>query len=226
MKMAAAGFVAILAICLALSPSFSYAYDDAPLQDFCVAVPDASAAVFVNGKICKNPKQVTSDDFVGTGFNIPVDTNNSLGSGFKLVDVNVVPGLNTLGLSLLRVDFAPGGVIPPHTHPRATEAVVVIEGTIYAGFVTSNPADNTKNRLYAKILKPGDIFVFPIGLVHFLRNVGKTKAMGIVAFNSQNPGTITIANAVFGTEPLISPEVLTKSFQLDKKAIESLQSKF
>ena len=44
MKMAAAGFVAILAICLALAPSFSYAYDDAPLQDFCVAVPDASAA--------------------------------------------------------------------------------------------------------------------------------------------------------------------------------------
>lgn len=224
--MAAAGFVVTLAICLALSSSFSYAYDNSPLQDFCVAVPDISAAVFVNGKICKNPKQVTSNDFLGTGFNTPVNTNNSLGSGIKLVDVNVIPGLNTLGLSLLRVDFAPGGVIPPHTHPRATEAIVVMEGTIYAGFVTSNPPDNTKNRLFAKILKPGDIFVFPIGLVHFLRNVGKTNAMGTVAFNSQNPGAITIANAVFGTEPRISPEVLTKSFQLDEKVIEYLESKF
>ncbi|XP_027178052.1 germin-like protein subfamily 1 member 7 [Coffea eugenioides] len=224
--MEAAGFLVMLAILLVSSSSFSYAYDNNPLQDFCVAVPDTSAAVFVNGKICKNPKQVTTDDFVATGFNNPASTNNSLGFGVKVADVNLIPGLNTLGLTVLRVDFEPDGVVPPHTHPRATEVIVVLEGTIYAGFVTSNPTDNTKNKLFAKILKPGDVFVFPIGLVHFQRNVGETKGMGIVAFNSQNPGVITIGNAVFGTDPHIAPEVLTKSFQLDKKVIEYLQSKF
>ncbi|XP_027076126.1 germin-like protein subfamily 1 member 7 isoform X1 [Coffea arabica] len=224
--MAAAGFLVTLAIFLVSSSSFSYAFDDDPLQDFCVAVPDASAGVFVNGKICKNPKQVTTDDFLATGFNTPASTNNSLGFGVKVADVNLIPGLNTLGLTVLRVDFEPDGVVPPHMHPRATEVIVVLEGTIYAGFVTSNPTDNTKNKLFAKILKPGDVFVFPIGLVHFQRNVGETKGMGIVGFNSQNPGVITTGNAVFGTDPRIAPEVLTKSFQVDKKVIEYLQSKF
>ncbi|KAL3527826.1 hypothetical protein ACH5RR_012482 [Cinchona calisaya] len=224
--MAAADFLVTLAIFLALSSSFCYAYDVDPLQDFCVAVADNLTAVFVNGKICKNPKQVTPDDFLASGFNIPGNTNNSLGFATNMADANRIPGLNTLGLTVLRVDFAPNGVVPPHTHPRSTEIIVLLEGTLYAGFVTSNPRDNTKNRLFAKILKPGDVFVFPIGLVHFLRNVGNTKAMGIVAFNSQNPGVITIANSVFGTEPLISPEVLTKSFQLDKKVIDYLQSRF
>ncbi|CDP14600.1 unnamed protein product [Coffea canephora] len=224
--MAAAGFLVTLAIVLVSSSSISTAFDNDPLQDFCVAVPDASAAVFVNGKICKNPKLVTTDDFVASGFNTPASINNSLGFGVKVADVNLIPGLNTLGLTVLRVDFEPDGVVPPHTHPRATEAIVVLEGTIYAGFVTSNPTDNTKNKLFAKILKPGDVFVFPIGLVHFQRNVGKTKGMAIVAFNSQNPGVITIGNAVFGSEPHIAPEVLTKSFQVDKKVIEYLESKF
>ena len=41
--MAAAGFLVTLAIFLVSSSSFSYAFDDDPLQDFCVAVPDASA---------------------------------------------------------------------------------------------------------------------------------------------------------------------------------------
>ncbi|CAB4269043.1 unnamed protein product [Prunus armeniaca] len=30
-------------------------------------------------------------------------------------------GLNTLGISLTRIDFAPNGLNPPHTHPRASE---------------------------------------------------------------------------------------------------------
>ncbi|GLT55214.1 hypothetical protein SLA2020_283570 [Shorea laevis] len=39
-------------------------------------------------------------------------------------------GLNTLGISLARIDFAPYGLNPPHIHPRATEILVVLEGTL------------------------------------------------------------------------------------------------
>ncbi|KAL7231006.1 hypothetical protein ACSBR2_009306 [Camellia fascicularis] len=66
-------------------------------------------------------------------------------------------GLNTLGISLARIDFAPYGLNPSHTHPRETEILVVLEGTLYVGFVTSN----TDNRLFTKVLYPGDVFVFP-----------------------------------------------------------------
>ncbi|PKI52470.1 hypothetical protein CRG98_027132 [Punica granatum] len=44
--------------------------------------------------------------------------------------------------------------------------------------------------------------------------------------SSQNPGVITIANAVFGAKPPINPDVLTKAFQVDKKVIDYLQSQF
>ena len=68
--------------------------------------------------------------------------------------------------------------------------------------------------------------MFPIGLIHFQQNVGYGNAVAISGLSSQNPGVITIANAVFGSKPPISPEVLTKAFQLDKKVIDYLQKQF
>ncbi|CAK9167709.1 unnamed protein product [Ilex paraguariensis] len=134
------------------------------------------------------------------------------------------PWLNTLGISLARIDFGPNGLNPPHTHPRATEILVVLEGTLHVGFVTSNL--NSGNRLFTKVLHAGDVFVFPIGLIHFQFNVGKTNAVAIVALSSQNPRIITITDAVFGLTPPISVDVLTKAFQVDEKVIELLQKQF
>ena len=123
---------------------------------------------------------------------------------------------------MVRIDYEPYGQNPPHTHPRATEILTVLEGTLYVGFVTSNP----KNRLISKVLYKGDVFVFPIGFIHFQLNVGKTKAVAIAALSSQNPSVITIANAVFGSDPPINPDVLTRAFQLDKSVVKYLQSRF
>ncbi len=161
----------------------------------------------------------TADDFFLSGINIPRSTSNPLGSNVTRITVDQIPSLNTLGISIARIDFAPYGVNPPHTHPRATEVLVVLEGTLYVGFVTSNP----DNRLFAKILNKGDVIVFPIGLIHFQINMGQTNAVALPHFNSQNPGFITIANAVFGSNPPINPDVLTKAFQLDMDVINYLQ---
>ena len=183
-------------------------------------------AVFVNGKICKDPKLVKPEDFFFRGLNKPGITSNRLGSNVTAVNVNQIPGLNTLGISLARVDFAPYGLNPPHTHPRATEVLVVLEGTLLVGFVTSNPPPNMKNKLFTKVLNPGDVFVFPEGLIHFQFNTGKTKAVAFAGLSSQNPGVITIANAVFGSDPPISIDVLTKAFQVDNNVIKHLESQF
>lgn len=40
------------------------------------------------------------------------------------------------------------------------------------------------------ILYPGDLIVFPRGLMHFELNVGTEEAFYISALNSQNPGTL------------------------------------
>ncbi|XP_059430233.1 germin-like protein subfamily 1 member 7 [Corylus avellana] len=209
---------------LAWACSLASAYDPSPLQDFCVAINDTSSdhAVFVNGKFCKDPKLATANDFFFSGLDTPRDTSNPLGSNVTLLNVDKILGLNTLGISLARIDFAPYGLNPPHIHPRGTEILVVLEGTLLVGFVTSNP----DNRFFSKVLYAGDVFVFPIGLIHFQFNVGKTNAVAFAGLSSQNPGLITIANAVFGSNPPINPDVLAKAFQLDRNVVNYLQKKF
>jgi quercetin dioxygenase-like cupin family protein len=77
------------------------------------------------------------------------------------------------------------------------EILTVLEGSLYVGFVTSNP----DNKLFTKVLKKGDVFVFPEGLIHFQFNNGTNKAVALVALSSQNPGVITVANVVLGSNP-------------------------
>ncbi|GAA0163525.1 hypothetical protein LIER_39612 [Lithospermum erythrorhizon] len=165
---------------------------------------------------------VLADDFHFSGLHIAGNTSNAVGSRVTPVTVAQLPGLNTLGISIVRVDYAPWGINPPHTHPRATEILTVLEGSLLVGFVTSNP----ENRLITKVLHKGDVFVFPVGLVHFQRNVGKWNAIAIAALSSQNPGVITIANTVFGSNPVIDSDILAKAFQVEKSTVEQLQSKF
>lgn len=181
------------------------------------------SAVRVNGFACKNPTNVSADDFFKAAMlDKPRDTAvNKVGSNITLINVMEIPGLNTLGISIVRVDYAPLGLNPPHTHPRATEIFTVLEGTLYVGFVTSNP----DNKLFSKVLNKGDVFVFPKGLIHFQFNLDPHKpAVATSAISSQNPGIITIANAVFRSNPPISDDILAKAFQVDKKIIDLLQA--
>ncbi|KAL4190299.1 hypothetical protein AMTRI_Chr07g24020 [Amborella trichopoda] len=209
-----------LVVFLSLTASLTYASDPSPLQDFCVA--DNASQLFVNGKVCKDPQLAQANDFFFAGLDKPGNTANALGSRVTQVNVAQIAGLNTLGISMVRIDYAPGGQNPPHPHPRATEILTVLEGSLYVGFVTSNPDD----RLITKTLQKGDVFVFPEGLIHFQQNVGYKNAVAIAALSSQNPGVITIANAVFGSKPAINSNVLAKAFQVDNKVVNQLQSQF
>ncbi|XP_058106732.1 putative germin-like protein 2-1 [Magnolia sinica] len=221
MKIRMAAHILVLAL-LAVTCSLTHAYDPSPLQDFCVAVLEPQPPVFVNGFLCKDPKMVQADDFFFSGLDRPGNTSNKVRSNVTLVTVNQLPGLNTLGISLVRIDIEPYGVNSPHEHPRASEILTVIEGTLYAGFVTSNP----DNRLITKILNKGDVFVFPKGLIHFQFNIGKTHAVAIASLSSQFPGVMTISNAVFGSNPRIPDDVLAKAFHVDSKVIDLLKAQF
>ncbi|KAK6124613.1 hypothetical protein DH2020_041643 [Rehmannia glutinosa] len=211
----------ILLSLVALSFSIlAVAFESSPLQDFCVA--DSTSSARVNGHVCKNSASVVANDFSFSGLHLPGNTSNPNGSRVTPVSVAQLPGLNTLGISMVRIDYAPWGINPPHTHPRATEILTVIEGSLEVGFVTSNP----DNRLITKTLHMGDVFVFPVGLVHFQRNVGTKNAVAIAGLSSQNPGVITIANAVFGSKPDVSGDILAKAFQVDKSVVDQVQAKF
>ncbi|KAF8408023.1 hypothetical protein HHK36_007163 [Tetracentron sinense] len=203
---------------MVLLPSPCRSADPDPLQDFCVA--DLKASLSVNGFPCKPVSEVKSDDFFFDGLAKEGNTTNVFGSNVTAADVLAFPGLNTLGISMNRVDFAPGGVNPPHSHPRATEAGVIIKGKLLVGFVT------TANVLHSKVLEAGEMFVIPRGLVHFQRNVGKGKAVSLTAFNSQRPGAVVLPFTLFASTPPIPNNVLTKAFQVDEKVINDIKSKF
>ncbi|XP_073026067.1 germin-like protein 5-1 [Primulina eburnea] len=185
------------------------------LQDICVA--DLTSDVKLNGFACKS--DVTAEDFFFAGLANPGVVNNSVGSLVNAANVLMIPGLNTLGVSLSRVDYAPGGLNPPHTHPRATEIVFVLEGEIDVGFIT------TANVLISKTIKKGEVFVFPRGLVHFQKNNRKVAAAAIAAFNSQLPGTQSIAATLFAASPPVPDNVLTKTFQVGTKEIKKIKSR-
>ncbi|KAJ9551676.1 LOW QUALITY PROTEIN: hypothetical protein OSB04_015721 [Centaurea solstitialis] len=199
------------------SCSLALASDPSPLQDFCVADPNSQ--VLVNGVVCKDPKLVQADDFLFHGLQLMGNTSNAVGSNVTQVFVAQTQHFRYFNGSYY---FAPHGINPPHTHPRATEILVVISGSIEVGFVTSNP----DNRLLTKVLEMGDVFVFPQGLIHFQRNIGHGYAVAIAGLSSQNPGAITIANAVFGSNPDINGDILAKAFQVDKNVVYQIQSKF
>ena len=182
----------------------------------------AWCAVLLNGFGCKDPKMVNASDFSSSGLHITGNTSNPVGSRVTPMTATQIPGLNSLDISLVLIDYAPWGINPPHSHPRATEILTVLEGSLEVGFVTSNP----QNRLITKVLQKGDVFVFPIGLIHYQRNVGNGNAFAIAVLSSQNPGVITIANSVFGSKPHIPSDILVKAFQVDNNVVNYIQSNF
>ncbi|KAK7854635.1 germin-like protein subfamily 1 member 11 [Quercus suber] len=94
------------------------------------------------------------------GLNVSRNIANKVRSNVTLLIINKLLGLNTLGISLVCLDFAPYDPNPSHTHPYNTKHLVVKDGTFLVGFVTSNP-----NKLFTKVLNKGHFFIFPIGLL-------------------------------------------------------------
>jgi quercetin dioxygenase-like cupin family protein len=183
-------------------------------------VADLTQSALLNGFPCKPALNVSSEDFFFDGLSQERNTTNLFGSSISPGNVLTFPGLNTLGLSMNRVDFAPGGINPPHSHPRATESGIVISGRLLVGFIT------TGNVFYAKNLTAGQMFVIPRGLVHFQLNVGSEKALIFTAFNSHLPGASLVNLNMFGSSPSIPTAVLTKTFQVEQTVVEQIRSKF
>ncbi|KAF5951073.1 hypothetical protein HYC85_013066 [Camellia sinensis] len=178
---------------MALSSTFASASDPSPLQDLCVAINDSKFVfILLDVIILLTPR----------------NTSNLVGSTVTLVNVMQIPSLNTFGISLARIDFAPYGLNP------STHTLVELKSLVpytYVDFVTSN----LENRLFTRVLYPGDVFVFPEGLIQFQFNKGETNAVAIASLSSQNTGVITIYD-----------DVLTKAFQVDKKVVDYLQAQF
>ncbi|RCV26962.1 hypothetical protein SETIT_5G287700v2 [Setaria italica] len=207
--------VLLLTIAAAIAGALS---DPTPLQDFCVA--DLQAATPVDGFVCKPPASVEDDDFFSRAIAAAGSTSNPFGVNSTRATVSTFPGLNTLGVSITRVDLAPGGLNPPHSHPRASELVMVLKGEVLVGFTTA------VNRLFSKVVRENELFVVPRGLQHFQLNAGAGDAVFVAMFDSQSPGLVTPTFAMFATKPAMPMEVLTKTFLMGEDEVSAMKSKF
>ena len=206
----------LLVIVMMIQPGCVFAADADPINDFCIA--DLNSTLNLNGLPCKHPSTVLASDFVFTGL------RKLAGANFTGVITTRVfaginfPGFNTQGLAAVRVQYAPGGLVAPHEHPRASEAFFVVKGAnVSVGFVDTN------GTLWPATLQAGDLIVFPRAMVHFALNAGTEEAISYSVLNSQNPGVESIPPTLFASNPAISNELLAKSFQISVGEIKKIR---
>ncbi|CAK7352470.1 unnamed protein product [Dovyalis caffra] len=185
----------------------------AAVQDFCVA--DLTGPDTPSGFACKKPAKVTVDDFVFSGLGAGGNTSNIIKAVLTTAFADKFGGINGLGISVARLDMAVGGVVPMHTHPGGSEVLIVISGTICAGFIS------LENRVYFKSLKKGDIMVFPQGLIHFQINTGRLPALAFVSFSSERPGLQILDFALFAND--LPSEIVEQTTFLDDAQVKKLK---
>ncbi|KAL6187125.1 hypothetical protein ACLB2K_043240 [Fragaria x ananassa] len=184
--------------------------DPDPLQDYCIADTITPRSFYFNGAPCINPKLALPSHFTTSVLSKPGNTKaNPFGFNVTLTNTLNLPGLNTLGLTMARVDIAANGLVPPHIHPRASEVTTCLKGLLLVGFVDSS------NRVFTQQLKPGESFVFPKSLIHFLYNYdSRAPAVALSGLSSQNPGAQIVSLATFTSKFPIDNEILMKGFQI------------
>ncbi|CAF1301861.1 unnamed protein product [Adineta steineri] len=125
-------------------------------------------------------------------------TGVSLGTGGRQVSATAsnFPGLINHGIAMTIGYLGPCGINLPHAHPRATEINFSVDGDFQIGFFQENGASFIMNELHKN-----QVAVFPKGAIHFEQNLNCTPATFVAAFNSEDPGVLTISNSFFGSLP-------------------------
>lgn len=159
---------------------------------------------------CADPRSLSGADFKFSGLQRRGDTRNGFNASSTPGLVPHWPALHTLGVGVARLDLAPGGVVPPHTHPGATEVLFVLQGEVRAGFVGPDHA------VYAATVRAGEAFVVPRGMLHYQHNPsGGAPAAAVSFVDAEEPGVQVLPMALFAAG--IEPEVVAKSVFISER---------
>ncbi|KAH7105182.1 RmlC-like cupin [Auriculariales sp. MPI-PUGE-AT-0066] len=135
------------------------------------------------------------------------------GAGGRTVSSNVAnfPALFGAGIAMTLGFMQPCSLNSPHTHPRASEVLIMINGTIEAGFLAENGA-----RFVMNTVEPMEATVFPRGsirrlffirfatncpeltaVIDFQANLGCKPVLFAATLNHEDPGTLQVAQRFF-----------------------------
>lgn len=135
-------------------------------------------------------------DFV---FNFNAGVGVTKGAGGTVTTANAAdfPAVIGNGMAMAVAVMEPCAMNTPHTHPRATEFLYVVNGTgLAVGFIEENGA-----RFVSNTVLPGEGTIFPKGSIHFQQNLGCEPLTFVAALNNVDPGVLSGAQRLFGLPP-------------------------
>uniref|UniRef100_A0A2N9HDQ4 Cupin type-1 domain-containing protein n=1 Tax=Fagus sylvatica TaxID=28930 RepID=A0A2N9HDQ4_FAGSY len=150
----------------------------AAVQDFCVADlagPDGPA-----GYTCKKPATVTVNDFVYSALGIAGNTTNMIKAAVTPAFATQFPSVNGLGLSIARIDLAPGGVVPFHTHPGGLLHFQINAGGTLALAFASFSSDRPGLQILDNVLFGNNLPTELIAATTFLDTAQIKKLKGVL----------------------------------------------
>ncbi|KAF2663885.1 spherulin-1A [Microthyrium microscopicum] len=119
------------------------------------------------------------------------------------------PPLTETGVSMT-LGFLDGcGFNTPHTHPRATEINIVVDGRLVADFTTGQG-----EKVIVNTVEKFQMTVFPQGVLHTEFNPDCTPATFVAGFNNEDPGVQQAAQTLFALQDEVvratlgNPEVI------------------
>ncbi|KAI7123895.1 hypothetical protein KC324_g17918, partial [Hortaea werneckii] len=159
----------------------------------------------------------TDDDWL-FDFNDYPETYNFAPGGVTTAKASTFAATVENGMSMAMLNMGPCAMLPPHWHPRASNYVVTVLGSVTTYMWEENGA-----RLVTEKLTPGKMTIFPQGSMHMMVNTGCENAQVVSALNSPDAGTANVGqvfangfpaplvNAAFGWEvagPLAKSKML------------------
>lgn len=157
-------------------------------------------------------------------FNNAQPAPGAKGGATKAANIDTFPILTDLGISTTLGFLNPCGMNTPHVHPRATEFLTVVEGSVKFGYILENGLTKAPNPSeIAGTLEKFQGTVFPMGSIHYQFNPECKPAVFVAALNSDDPGTSQVAQNFFGLNPDVVNATLGFPKQLDGKNIEEFR---
>ncbi|KAJ9665180.1 hypothetical protein H2201_004654 [Coniosporium apollinis] len=158
-------------------------------------------------------------------FNGATPANGAKGGALKAANIATFPVLTSLGISTTMGFLNACGINTPHTHPRATEFLTVVDGALDFGFIVENGlvAPGNSAEVTGHIARFQGA-VFPVGSIHYQFNNQCEPATFVASLNNEDPGTSQVAQNFFGLNGGVVAATLGFPDALDGADIESFRA--
>jgi hypothetical protein len=157
-------------------------------------------------------------DFNVAAQNPPIKAG--MGGQVDLAKPNNFPSIIGTGVTAAVGFMNACGLNTPHIHPRATEFLVLAQGSnVQTGFILENGFTTQQNTTLSQFQGT----VFPEGAIHFQFNDNCHPAVFISALSNEDPGASLIAQNFFSLDPEIVEVTLGFPSQIDATNFESFK---